>query len=143
MLTFQGKVDDKGQLRIINRKLFDDAMMNLCGKDITIEIEKKISKRSHPQNAYYWSGVVPVIREALINLGHILTKEEVHQFLKMRFLKTEICNSDGEIIGERTKSSTELTKSQFGDYIAQIQQFAAEILGVYVPDPNEQTQIEI
>jgi hypothetical protein len=61
----------------------------------------------------------------------------------MRFIKIEICNGDGEVIGERVKSSTELTNTGFLEYLEQIKQFSAEILGVYIPDPNEQNKISI
>jgi hypothetical protein len=142
-MEFVGKVDANGGLRVINRGLFDEAMSRLAGCDVVIEVSKKIHKRSNSLNAYYWSGVIPLIRAALVDLGHVLTKEEVHQFLKMRFIKTEICNGDGEVIGERTKSSTELTTTEFLEYLEQIKQFSAEILGVYIPDPNEQSKISI
>ena len=142
-MEFAGKVDNNGGLRVMNRGLFDEAMSKLAGCDVVIEVSKKIHKRSSPLNSYYWSGVVPIVREALFDLGHILTKDEVHQFLKMRFLKTDICSNDGEVIGERIKSSTELTNAGFLEYLEQIKQFSAEILGVYIPDPNEQSKISI
>jgi hypothetical protein len=59
----------------------------------------------------------------------------------MRVLKTEMCDQDGVVIGERVQSSTELNKSQFADYIAGIQQFAAEYLNTYIPDPNQQMSL--
>jgi len=48
--------------------------------------------------------------------------------------------ADGQYL-ERTKSTSELSTSEFNDFIAQVQQFAAEWLSVEVPDPNEQLVI--
>lgn len=140
-MEFVGKVDANGGLRVINRGLFDEAMSRLAGCDVVIEVSKKIHKRSNTANAYYWSSVIPIVRQGLIEIGHVLTKAETHEFLKMRFLKADMCDQDGVVIGERVKSSTELTKSQFGEYIAGIQQFASEYLNVYIPDPNQQTSL--
>ena len=140
-MKFQGKIDEQGLLRIINRKGFDEFILQWAGKDVEIEVSKKKSRRSLPQNSYYWSAVIPIIRQAFRELGHQLDNEETHEFLKHQFLKESIITEDGEYLGERIKSSTELTKSEFMDYIAEIQQFAAEKLSVYIPDPNEQTNL--
>jgi hypothetical protein len=94
-----------------------------------LKIVKK-NRRSLSQNAYYWSAVV-----------HDLTLEETHDFLKGRFNAKEIINTDtGEVISV-PRSTTELNKTQFGEYIEKIQQFSIEYLGVNIPSPNEQVKI--
>jgi hypothetical protein len=105
-----------------------------------LKIVKK-NRRSLSQNAYYWSAVVPLVREGLQDLGHDLTLEETHDFLKGRFNAKEIINTDtGEVISV-PRSTTELNKTQFGEYIEKIQQFSIEYLGVNIPSPNEQVKI--
>lgn len=141
MITFSGRVDDKGVLYVINRKGFDNELLNFVGKDVTITVNKKVKKRSNPLNAYYWSGVVPILMQRFTELGHRLTKEEVHQFLKMRFLKVSLSTPEGEYLGDRIKSTTELGNAEFMDYLEQIKQFASETLDIYIPDPNEQLSI--
>lgn len=140
-MEFAGKVDNNGGLRVMNRGLFDEAMSKLAGCDVVIEVSKKIHKRSSPQNSYYWSSVIPIVRQGLIEIGHVLTKNETHEFLKMRFLKTDMCDQDGVAIGERVKSTTELSKAEFAAYISSIQQFGSEYLNVYIPDPNQQVSL--
>jgi len=54
---------------------------------------------------------------------------------------TDISTPDGEFISRKYKSTTELTKTEFGEYIEAIQRFAAESLNVTIPDPNTQTQL--
>lgn len=112
------------------------------GKRIELIIKKARSKRSDNQNRYYWGCVVKIVRQGLKDLGYILSSEETHDFLKDKFLDYELMsNNHGEEIGKIYKSTTELTKTEFGEYIEQIQIFAAEILNVTIPDPNQQTEI--
>lgn len=143
-MNFTGEISEDGKLTIINRKGFLEHIKTLSGKKVVINVVKKISQRSSPQNAYYWSCVIKLVSQGFKELGHDLTKEGVHEFLKNRFLKQEIINPNtGEYIGDRIRSTTELNKSEFADYIAEIQRFAAEYLNIYIPDPNTQTTINI
>lgn len=140
-MRFYGQVSEEGVLKITNRKQFDVDIKDFSGKYVVIDITRKKSIRSLSQNAYYHSAVVPLVRQGLKDLGHKLTLEDTHLFLRGKFLKEELVSEDGEVIGERIKSTTELTKSAFADYISEIQQFSAEILGVNIPNPNEQLHI--
>ena len=56
--------------------------------------------------------------------GHVMTNESTHDLIKLKFLKEIIlANEDtGEVI-ERVKSTTELSTSQFMDFVAEIRQF--------------------
>jgi hypothetical protein len=75
-------------------------------------------------------------------LGVELSTDGVHELLKFRFLKQELTTNDGEII-QTVRSSTELTPQEFNDFIASIQQWSSEYLGIDIPDPNEQTTLSI
>ncbi len=143
-MKFQGKVDKDGVLRIVNRVYFDRFLKEeLAEKEVTIEVKRKTRKRSNSQNAYYHSCVIPILRGAFKDIGHNLSNEEVHLFLKTKFLKSSIANESGEFLGEKIGSTADLTTTQFMEYIMEIQKFAAESLDVQVPSPNEQVQIEI
>lgn len=143
-MRFQGKVDKDGVLRIVNRAYFDKYLQTeLAEKEVTIEVKRKTRKRSNSQNAYYHACIIPILRAAFKDIGHNLSNEEVHLFLKTKFLKQTIANENGEYLGEKIGSTADLTTTQFMEYILEIQQFAAESLNVNVPSPNEQIQIEI
>jgi len=106
-------------------------------------ITKAKKKRSNPQNAFYWGVIVPIVKNGLLEIGYKLTNERTHDFLKERFLKEDLVNeTTGEIMGTVSKSTSSLTTSQFMDYMAEIQQFSAEYLGVQIPEPNEQLTIQ-
>jgi hypothetical protein len=106
---------------------------------ITIEIG---SKRSPQQNAYYWTCVIPIIQAGFKDLGHDISKEDTHLFLKSRFNYKEIINTTTGEVMKLPDTTTVLNKSQFADYIESIKQFGAEMLNVYIPEPNEQLTIE-
>lgn len=113
------------------------------GKSIEIVLKKARSKRTDLQNRYYFGCVVPIIQEALKDLGHRLDKDETHYFLREKFNYKELVN---ENTGESVKipqSTTTLTKTEFGEYIEKIAQWSAEFLNVAIPEPNEQTFLEL
>lgn len=123
---------------IRNRNLILEAINSYEGKDVLISFEKPKKQRSNQQNAFYWGIVIVIIKSCLKSTGNNLSDNDVHDLLRLKFLKETISIKEetGEVI-ERVKSTTELTTSQFMDYIAEIQQFAAEYFDVIIPDPNE------
>lgn len=100
----------------------------------------KVSKRSNPQNAYYWMMLTNYIQPALYDQGwdHIKTKEDAHEFVRELFLKTKVVNENTGEMKERIRSTTELSKEDFGIYLEEIWRWSAEYLGIAVPSPNEQ-----
>ena len=141
-MKFSGNVNKDGVLRIVNRAYFDKFLKEeLAEKEVTIEVKRKTRKRSNSQNAYYHSCVIPILRTAFKDIGHNLSNEEVHLFLKTKFLKISIATENGEFLGEKIGSTADLTTTQFMEYIMEIQQFAAESLDVVIPDPNSQVTL--
>ncbi|RPE05516.1 hypothetical protein EGT74_24335 [Chitinophaga lutea] len=95
--------------------------------------------RSLKQNAFYWGVVCDMVKDGLRYAGfaEVSTSEDAHDVMKGLFLKKNIINfQTGEAL-EGTKSTTELTTAEFSIYIEQIQQWAAEYLGISIPSPNE------
>lgn len=97
--------------------------------------------RSIPQNAWYWSCIVPALQEALKEQGELVTGEGAHEIMKSRFLKTEtrIVN---EITGEEeqqlhVRSTAELNTKEFAEYCDHCIRFIAEWFNVTVLNPNE------
>lgn len=121
-----------------NRNLIKEAICDFENKEIVIRIERKKKKRSNPQNAFYWGVCLPLMQQALKESGNLMTLNDVHELLKLRFLKeTILVNEETGQIVERIKSTTELSTSQFMDYMAEITVFASEYFGVEIPQPNE------
>lgn len=111
------------------------------GRLVEIEV-KPVNRRSHPQNAYYWGVVVAMVQEALQNLGHEINAELTHELLKSKFNPITLCNADGEVIGEIGGTTSTLGKEDFSIYLERIKIFAATYLGITIPDPHSQTEID-
>lgn len=125
-----------------NRKTFQAIVESFNGKRIEISFTKARKSRSNQQNRYYWGCLIPILKSTLKDLGNEFTPEQVHDMLKYKFLKKDVHVKDGEFITKIT-SSTELSTSEFMDYIADIQRWSAEFFGVEIPDPNEQLEIDL
>lgn len=131
-----GKVEN-GVLVLNNRKKLANNVKAFNGKNIILTIERKSKKRSNALNRYYWGVVIDISVNAFRNLGNAVTADQVHEIFKFKFLRTSIVNFDtGEVL-EYTKSTSELSNTEFMDYFASIQQYMAETFDTYIPDPNE------
>jgi hypothetical protein len=142
-ITHFGKVEHTGYLKISNRKAFDTALLDFKNKEVVITIETK-GKRSLNQNSYFHGVLLPIVKEHLLDLGwkEARSLEWVKNYIKFNCLIKEVVN---EKTGEITKTLGEtsgLTKGEFNDFIADVQQWSMEKLGLYLPDPNEQMKIK-
>jgi hypothetical protein len=136
-LELTGHIDDKGALSIHNRQRLLEWAKQYPGKNVVIKFERKGSKRSSPQNRYYWGVVIREITIRLRELGHQwLNDEDVHDMMKLKFNHEQIVSEEGEVL-ELPKSTTALTKTQFAEYVDNIRMWAAGFLGIDIPDPNQ------
>ena len=104
-----------------------------------MKIEDK-NKRSLSQNSYYWACVVPMVYAALRNEGYddVKTEEDAHEIMKELFLKQQIASKKkgGEVL-EFSRSTTDLNKEQFSEYLESIWRWAAEFLNTVIPNPGQ------
>lgn len=146
-LTYFGRVED-GQITLPKR-VRGEVCRVFEGKPIEVTFRRKRKRRSDQQNRYYWGVVVPLIVEAFIDLGHselVLGNAEshgmIHNLLKRRFLPDGITLEDREgNVYELDPSTTKLTTVEMMEYTERIQAWAAECLGINIPDPNEQLSL--
>jgi hypothetical protein len=141
-LTYFGSVKD-GKIVLPGKKLREELPKFFEGKNIMLTVERRKKRRSVEQNRYYWGVVLNILCHSLkeYNGEMELTTDIVHEWCKDRFIP--LVSDWEEIIlqvpdgqKEVVKTSTKLTTVQFMDYIALIQQWAAEY-NIYIPDPNE------
>lgn len=139
ILSYYGKVED-GKIEL-PKKVNVEVIRMFDGKKIEVIFRQKKKHRSNQQNAYYWAVPVGMIYEYLKDTDNseVWTPEMVHEILKYKFLLRQRVNSDtGEVIYEYSRSTTDLTTSEFMDYLTKIQQWAAETFHINIPDPDEQ-----
>jgi hypothetical protein len=124
-----------------NRNLIIEAIRSFEGQQVVITLEKAKKKRSNPQNRFYWGVCLPLIQSGLKEAtGEFRTAENIHYKILLPLFspQNEIVNKDtGECITEKLTSS-EMTTTQFCEFILQIQNWASEFLGITIPDPNSE-----
>lgn len=86
------------------------------GDQITLTISLKKPKRTIRQNSYYW-----------FYLGEIVDQtgndaDDLHALFKKKFLRPKVKEVMGELV-EEEKSTTKLSRLEFGDYIREIEVF--------------------
>lgn len=126
-----------GQIRIAKATL-EKRLRGRRDCELELIIDRKHATRSLAQNRLYWKVYVGLIAE---HTGY--TPEEVHELLKAKFLpkKFTLADTQGEITDQFVigRSTTRLNKIEFGQYLEEIAKWAAESLGIVMPEatPNE------
>ena len=127
-----------------NRNLVLNAIKSFNGKDVVITFSKPKKSRSNSQNNFYWGCVLPLVQKGLLDAtGELRSNDNIHYKILLPLFAplNEIVNTDtGECIIERLTSS-EMTTTQFCEYIMEVQKWGAEFLGIDIPSPNEENLI--
>lgn len=141
-LKYKGEVVN-GKLELINRKvMIKDLAMYFNNQKISLTIEKWRKTRSQEQNRYYWGVMVEAVKLGLNDVGYKMTTEATHELLKYKFLIKELVNEEtGEILNT-IGSTTGLSTSEFMEFVAEVQRWAAEYLNINIPNPGEQGNLE-
>lgn len=123
-----------------NRNLVLDAIKSFEGVEVRITLEKLKKKRSNNQNAFYWGVVIPLIQNGLKEAtGEFRSSDNIHYRILLPLFSpiNEIVNTEtGEVVNEKLTSS-DMTTTQFCEFIMEVQKWSAEFLGVDIPSPNE------
>ena len=105
-------------------------------------IEKYRKKKSNPQLGYLFACVYPLVLQGLIDAGwEFISINEVDEYCKSMFAEKEVLNRNtGEVITV-PGLKRDFTTTDMMTYISAIQSWASEYLGVNIPDPE--TNIEM
>ena len=101
------------------------------GKRVKVSVEQYQRRRSDDQNRYLWGVVYATLRDAT---GQ--DADDWHEYMLGEWAGWEECELFGRKRLKPKRRSSKLSTGEFADYIAFIQQRAAEN-GIYIPDPNE------
>jgi hypothetical protein len=121
-----GKVE-KGKLVLDHPEQLVVRLASLEGKRIELIVRKETTTRSNQQNKYMWGVVYAIISE---QTGY--DPEQVHDAMKVKFASKHLDN--GLVITERT---SKMDTARMTQYIDDIKRWAAEFLGLYIPDAGE------
>lgn len=93
------------------------------------------SKRSLIQNNLMWKWIDLIRIHIADSTGKFYSGEEIHEWLKKRFLAIKVV----EIAGEAhpcTATTTKLNTKEMSDYLDTINNFCASELGLFLPVPG-------
>ena len=135
-IEIYGSITENHTLEIHNRKKLLQELSECSPCEVLITIKKR-GKRSNAQNSYYHGVIIETLRHRLIELGHRVDHETVHEWVKSEFNSLPLADADGVMIAKIPQSTTDLNKSEFSDLIERIRAFAAEHLGIDIPDADK------
>jgi len=119
----------RGRLIIPNREAFLAAVSQLEDGTVPMRIGGG-NKRSSAQNRWLWGVAYPMIAE---KLGY--ETWEVHEVMKLKLNPVHL--EIGDEVMTVGGSTAKMSKERFSEYKEQLQRWAAQFLGLYIPDPNE------
>ena len=141
-ITTYGTITN-GELKIHRRDAFLRSMALLSGR-VELTIRKVYRRRSVPQNAYYWGVIVSIAAECLTDAaGEVVTSQQAHEVLKLQCNPVEVANQGtGEVL-KIPGTTTQMTTTQAEEYYERCRRWLADFFGAYVPEPNEQTKLNL
>ena len=135
--------DTEGYPRIEgrNEEGFDTFLKTFYGTtdisgDVAVIVENWKPTTSNPQFRYYYGVVLELITK---ETG--MDKESLDSILKSKFLYEYTML--GNNLEKCTISKTRVTTTQFNEFLNQVVCWAAEFLGLVIPEPNEAEPIGV
>ena len=104
------------------RKMAIDAI-NKAPDGSILEIRE--SNRTKSQNRFYWE-LLSAIEMQLVNEGRKYRAEIWHEYFKARYLVPKMMELPNGKLKEVERTTTDLSKKEFSDYIEQVMAFASE-----------------
>lgn len=138
MLELVTQITNHGHLSGKDRLRFEDTIRSLAGKRVTLIVKLYQKRRSNNQNAYMWGVVIKRITDAFREAGNNVDQDDVFAFLKAEVWKTKqvFVTPDGEVL-TGPGSSRNWTTQEMEVRLEQARAWAAEMLGIGIPLPNE------
>lgn len=129
------KVNEHGVIEGLAKKKLASQLHHFAGKPIELIIRRKKKYRSIQQNRFLW------LSYNLISDHTGFTPNECHEIFKGLFLKAEKVNDKTGTLFQYTRSTTELSTTEFMEYIESIVKFCAEEFQITMPMPNQQIEV--
>lgn len=124
----------------LDAEMLQTYFATVMGYDSEVEIELSITritdKRSRPQINYFYSTLLPIVKQGLETIqGEVFTKEEVISFLKDKFFYEEVMVDDK--FEKVQVSLATASKEEVSRFISDVIEFAQDILQVTIPQPTK------
>lgn len=110
----------------------------LEGKRVVVSIKEQKRTRSGNQNRYLWGVVYAAIVDEFREHGNNVDVDDIHEYCKVHVgkLKQVFVTGQGEVL-TGPGSTAKLSTMEFEYYVEKVRAWAAQVLGITVPLPNE------
>ena len=129
-----GRVDEQGQLRPSDSVAWRAYLLKNANRDVWITVKRQTKLHSDNARSYYHGVVVEYVAN---HIGE--SHDETHEMLKHRspILKARrIELLDGKHL-EMPPSTKDLPSDVYAAYVDETMRWAAEWLGLYIPNPDQ------
>jgi hypothetical protein len=136
-LTAIGIKEEGKPFRMQNAKLFREKLDNLPKGRYLHTVEKYRNKASHPQFAWLYGAVYPLMLIALNDAGYEFTNiDQVDIFCKSMWANKEVLNRETGEVFKIPLSKSEFVTVDHMAYVSNIRAYASEYLSTEIPDPD-------
>lgn len=118
-------------------------LAELEGEQVEVCIRKRRNYTSIAQRGYYHGLVIWLLTEELRRLGvngphgGPITEEQVHDMMRMKFLREDVCtNPETGEYETIILSTTVISAVRMAEYCEQVRGYAQEHFGLNIPDPD-------
>ena len=123
---FRGTVE-QGRVKLNDPDRYKVYLAQLEGKEVELTVKKHNPHRSNSANSYLFGVVYAVLSDYT---GY--DTEQMHDAMKEKFASRR--TEGGLLITERT---SRMDSARFTQYIDDVKRFAADELGLYIPEAGE------
>ena len=129
-----------GELQVYSKSKLQKAIQSMEGCIVEIIIRQKTKGRSNQQNKYYWGVALGIVESAISEEnGVFIGIETAHEIVKIHLNGFEVFDFDRMKVEKEAQSTANLTTDEFEELIENLRRWANDLLGVYIPMPNEET----
>lgn len=136
-LTTYGAIK-AGRLSWQNPERLRDTFATFPEGPVEIVIRCARRKHSDPQRGYYWAVVIPIITNAINEQQgeEAFSRDDVHQYLRQLHNTKVTIHPDTLQEVKIPASTSNLTTVGFSEYTERCKDWAAQMLSVFIPDPD-------
>ena len=136
-ISYIGIRKDKLPFRVVSSESFRKELDQLPAGRYRITVEKARKNKSNAQLGYLFAGVYPLVLNGLIDAGwEITTIDEVDIWCKSMFANRDLINKHTGQVIEVPGLKREMTTTELSTFTNQVRDWAAEFLGIAIPDPE-------
>lgn len=136
-------IGDGVSFRVVNSSDFYRELNALKGR-YRLTVERYHRRKSQPQLGYYYGVVLPHFHRAALDQGwEFVDVNELDTYLKSMFASRDVINKhSGEVLAV-PGLKRDMTSTEMAAFTDSIKDYALEFLGYRIPEPLEQTSLQL